>query len=242
MTNSDESLSMYFDDDFNPSSYIDKLVNSITNLNPASSTTPVSAYSKQSLTKLSNDISHLITHLDYYTNMLTNDSLQKKLDALDKSNEIINNNEESGTTRLQYNVHVFNNAVLSLQTELNEINRQLDESTINNEAILKLIQLKQVKSNLTKVLHIFELVYNSISQDDELSFTVDKFQNALDELFASIKNQLDTSDKNVKLLAQIDKLLEMNGLFTHLSRFNTVFKKFLTKLSNEKEVYLNSKR
>lgn len=242
MTNTDESLSMYFDDDFNPSSYIDKLVNSITNLNPASSTTPVSAYSKQSLTKLSNDISHLITHLDYYTNMLTNDSLQKKLDALDKSNEIINNNEESGTTRLQYNVHVFNNAVLSLQTELNEINRQLEESTINNEAILKLIQLKQVKSNLTKVLHIFELVYNSISQDDELSFTVDKFQNALDELFASIKNQLDTSDKNVKLLAQIDKLLEMNGLFTHLSRFNTVFKKFLTKLSNEKEVYLNSKR
>lgn len=242
MTNTDESLSMYFDDDFNPSSYIDKLVNSITNLNPASSTTPVSAYSKQSLTKLSNDISHLITHLDYYTNMLTNDSLQKKLDAFDKSNEIINNNEESGTTRLQYNVHVFNNAVLSLQTELNEINRQLDESTINNEAILKLIQLKQVKANLTKVLHIFELVYNSISQDDELSFTVDKFQNALDELFASIKNQLDTSDKNVKLLAQIDKLLEMNGLFTHLSRFNTVFKKFLTKLSNEKEVYLNSKR
>ncbi|AOW28111.1 hypothetical protein MEW_02462 [Candida albicans P60002] len=242
MTNTDESLSMYFDDDFNPSSYIDKLVNSITNSNPASSTTPVSAYSKQSLTKLSNDISHLITHLDYYTNMLTNDSLQKKLDALDKSNEIINNNEESGTTRLQYNVHVFNNAVLSLQTELNEINRQLDESTINNEAISKLIQLKQVKSNLTKVLHIFELVYNSISQDDELSFTVDKFQNALDELFASIKNQLDTSDKNVKLLAQIDKLLEMNGLFTHLSRFNTVFKKFLTKLSNEKEVYLNSKR
>lgn len=242
MTNTDESLSMYFDDDFNPSSYIDKLVNSITNLNPASSTTPVSAYSKQSLTKLSNDISHLITHLDYYTNMLTNDSLQKKLDALDKSNEIINNNEESGTTRLQYNVHVFNNAVLSLQTELNEINRQLDEPTINNEAILKLIQLKQVKANLTKVLHIFELVYNSISQDDELSFTVDKFQNALDELFASIKNQLDTSDKNVKLLAQIDKLLEMNGLFTHLSRFNTVFKKFLTKLSNEKEVYLNSKR
>ncbi|KGR12456.1 hypothetical protein MEM_02523 [Candida albicans L26] len=242
MTNTDESLSMYFDDDFNPSSYIDKLVNSITNSNPASSTTPVSAYSKQSLTKLSNDISHLITHLDYYTNMLTNDSLQKKLDAFDKSNEIINNNEESGTTRLQYNVHVFNNAVLSLQTELNEINRQLDESTINNEAISKLIQLKQVKSNLTKVLHIFELVYNSISQDDELSFTVDKFQNALDELFASIKNQLDTSDKNVKLLAQIDKLLEMNGLFTHLSRFNTVFKKFLTKLSNEKEVYLNSKR
>ncbi|KHC79377.1 hypothetical protein MGS_02508 [Candida albicans P78042] len=242
MTNTDESLSMYFDDDFNPSSYIDKLVNSITNSNPASSTTPVSAYSKQSLTKLSNDISHLITHLDYYTNMLTNDSLQKKLDALDKSNEIINNNEESGTTRLQYNVHVFNNAVLSLQTELNEINRQLDEPTINNEAISKLIQLKQVKSNLTKVLHIFELVYNSISQDDELSFTVDKFQNALDELFASIKNQLDTSDKNVKLLAQIDKLLEMNGLFTHLSRFNTVFKKFLTKLSNEKEVYLNSKR
>lgn len=232
----DESLSMFFDDDFNPSAYIDTLVNSITNQNtPHNTTTPISAYSKNSLTKLSNDISHLITHLDYYTNELTNENLQSKLDMLDKSNVIINNSEDHGTTRLQYHVHVLNNAVLSLQTELTEVNKQLDNSNINNEAIQKLIQLKQVKANLNQVLKIFELVSNSISQKQ--SYTVDEFQYALDELFNSIKQQLQSNTNNEKLLQHVDKLLQLNNLFNHISKFNPIFRKFITKLSNERDSY-----
>lgn len=232
----DESLSMFFDDDFNPSAYIDTLVNSITNQNtPHNTTTPISAYSKNSLTKLSNDISHLITHLDYYTNELTNENLQSKLDMLDKSNVVINNSEDHGTTRLQYHVHVLNNAVLSLQTELTEVNKQLDNSNINNEAIQKLIQLKQVKANLNQVLKIFELVSNSISQKQ--SYTVDEFQYALDELFNSIKQQLQSNTNNEKLLQHVDKLLQLNNLFNHISKFNPIFRKFITKLSNERDSY-----
>lgn len=235
-TTTDESLSMFFDDDFNPSAYIDTLVNSITNQNtPHNTTTPISAYSKNSLTKLSNDISHLITHLDYYTNELTNENLQSKLDMLDKSNVIINNSEDHGTTRLQYHVHVLNNAVLSLQTELTEVNKQLDNSNINNEAIQKLIQLKQVKANLNQVLKIFELVSNSISQKQ--SYTVDEFQYALDELFNSIKQQLQSNTNNEKLLQHVDKLLQLNNLFNHISKFNPIFRKFITKLSNERDSY-----
>lgn len=232
----DESLSMFFDDDFNPSAYIDTLVNSITNQNtPHNTTTPISAYSKNSLTKLSNDISHLITHLDYYTNELTNENLQSKLDMLDKSNVIINNSEDHGTTRLQYHVHVLNNAVLSLQTELTEVNKQLDNSNINNEAVQKLIQLKQVKANLNQVSKIFELVSNSISQKQ--SYTVDEFQYALDELFNSIKQQLQSNTNNEKLLQHVDKLLQLNNLFNHISKFNPIFRKFITKLSNERDSY-----
>lgn len=232
----DESLSMFFDDDFNPSAYIDTLVNSITNQNtPHNTTTPISAYSKNSLTKLSNDISHLITHLDYYTNELTNENLQSKLDMLDKSNVVINNSEDHGTTRLQYHVHVLNNVVLSLQTELTEVNKQLDNSNINNEAIQKLIQLKQVKANLNQVLKIFELVSNSISQKQ--SYTVDEFQYALDELFNSIKQQLQSNTNNEKLLQHVDKLLQLNNLFNHISKFNPIFRKFITKLSNERDSY-----
>lgn len=235
-TTTDESLSMFFDDDFNPSAYIDTLVNSITNQNtPHNTTTPISAYSKNSLTKLSNDISHLITHLDYYTNELTNENLQSKLDMLDKSNVIINNSEDHGTTRLQYHVHVLNNAVLSLQTELTEVNKQLDNSNIKNEAIQKLIQLKQVKANLNQVLKIFELVSNSISQKQ--SYTVDEFQYALDELFNSIKQQLQSNTNNEKLLQHVDKLLQLNNLFNHISKFNPIFRKFITKLSNERDSY-----
>lgn len=236
MTSTDESLSMFFDDDFNSSAYIDKLVNSITNQSLSHNTaTPLSTYSKSSLTKLSNDISHLITHLDYYTNELTNESLQSKLDMLDKSNVIINNNEDNGTTRLQYHAHVLSNAVLSLQTELAEINKKLDNSNINNETIQKLIQLKQVKANLNQVLKIFELINNSIGLKQ--SYLVDEFQSALDELFNSIRQQLQSNENNEKLLEHIDKLLQLNNLFNNISKFNPIFRKFITKLSNERDSY-----
>ncbi|RCK67529.1 Conserved oligomeric Golgi complex subunit 7 [Candida viswanathii] len=235
MASTDESLSMFFDDDFNASTYIDKLVSSITSQSSTNATTPISAYSKTSLTKLSNDISHLITHLDYYTNELTNENLQRKLDMLDKSNAIISSSEDNGTTRLQYHAHVLNNAVLSLQAELAEINKQLDDSSINNEAIQKLILLKQVKANLHQVLKIFELVSNSLALKQ--SYTVDEFQTALDELFNSIKKQLETSENRDKLLEHVDKLLQLHNLFNHLSKFNPIFRKFITKLSNERDSY-----
>ncbi|RLV93806.1 hypothetical protein JA1_002187 [Spathaspora sp. JA1] len=236
----EESLSMFFDNDFNPPAYIDKLVQSITvpTATPTTTTTPISAYSSKSLTKLSNDISQLIIHLDYYTNELSNNNLKQKLDTLNKSNTLIYSKDEedvTGLTRLQYHINVLNNSIVSLQTELTNINEKLDTSN-NNDAINDLIQLKQVKANLTKVLTIFELIHNSLVKQE--SYTVEQFQQGLQELFESIKTQLDSKGNKDKLLEHINKLIELQTIFSNLSKFNPIFKKFITQLTNERDKHL----
>ncbi|EGW31291.1 uncharacterized protein SPAPADRAFT_61861 [Spathaspora passalidarum NRRL Y-27907] len=250
----EESLTMFFDNDFNPPAYIDKLVQSITvptsalptspNLSSTTTTTtttatPISAYSKNSLSKLSNDISQLIIHLDYYTNELSNNNLKHKLDALNKSNTLIYSRDDESTgstTRLQYHINVLNNSILSLQAELNGINEKLDINHGKNEAINDLIQLKQVKANLTKVLTIFELVNNSLLRHD--SYSVEQFQEALNELFDSIKQQLDSNVDQEKLLAHINKLIDLSSVFSNLAKFNPIFKKFISQLTAERDQFL----
>lgn len=57
-----DTISMFVDVDFNPAIYVDTLFQSILANQPQ--------YSKQALSKLSSNISYLITHLDYYTNWI----------------------------------------------------------------------------------------------------------------------------------------------------------------------------
>lgn len=263
--NIEESLRMFFDNNFNSSVYIDKLIQSIIHQGGNSGTTamtatPISTYSKGTLSKVSSDISQLITHLDYYTNELSNNNLNQKLAMLEKSNTLIfphgihnereyePDEESSGSTRLQYHINVLNSSIMSLQSELVSINEQIDTNlegaTSNTQPINDLIDLKHVKANLIKVLQILELIKMSIDKrgsDSQGSYTVEDFQNLVDELYENIKIQLE-SDKNAeKLLMHVNKLIELNSLFVNLSKFNPIFKKFVGKLTTLKETYSKSR-
>lgn len=189
-----------FDDEFNPSTYIDKLVTSVTQQNSTTSTTP-STYSKQSLTKLSHTINQLITHFDYYVSDIANNSLHEKLEMLDKSSTLIHTSsaseEQGGTSRLQYHLNILDNSIISLQSELTEINNTIElNESINNEAVQTLIQLKLVKNNLITVIDVLETMNNSLSKvnENKLTYTVDEFQLILDELLGSIKQQLSSTE------------------------------------------------
>lgn len=236
-------MSMFFDDEFNPSAYIDKLVTSVTHQNVTTSTTP-STYSKQSLTKLSHSINQLITHFDYYVNDIANNGLHEKLEMLDKSSALIHTSgdEQGGTSRLQYHLNILDNSIISLQSELTEINKTIESNeSINNEAVQTLIQLKLVKNNLLKVIEVLETTNNSLSKvnENKLAYTVEEFQLILDELFTSIKQQLSsgTGDKSI-LLAHIEKLINFQNVFVSLNNFNPVYKRFTTKLITERDTYL----
>ena len=266
--NVNESMSMFFDDEFNPSTYIDKLVTSVTTHQSSSiSTAPPSiVYSKQSLTKLSHTINQLITHFDYYVNDIANNNLHEKLEMLDKSSTLIHtssgeqeqqqgnggnggggngngNGNGNSTSRLQYHLNILDNSILSLQSELVEINKSIEvNETINNEAVQTLIHLKLVKNNLKLVIEVLETISNAISKINEtkLTYTVDEFQLVLDELLASIKQQLTATsggDKSV-LLDHIDKLISMQNVFLDLNNFNPVYKRFITKLITERDSHL----
>ncbi|KAK6462190.1 hypothetical protein DFJ63DRAFT_319051 [Scheffersomyces coipomensis] len=265
---SEESLAMFFDPDFNPSNYIDKLFQNITTSSTASN------YSKNSLSQLSNSISNLTTHLDYYTNELSSQSLTLKLDTLNNSNSLIipkeleshNNHISSSTkgnqelTRLKYYINVLNNSIISLQTDLNSINQDLNEKpTINSEAnddiINSLVTLKLIKSNLVNVLKLFEFLnnaliqsYNSLSTtitptsvDQQHNFSVDEFQNILNNLLDTLKLQLiQTSNDPNKfndVVSYINKLINLGSMFNNLTKFNLPFRKFINSLSSELEKY-----
>lgn len=240
--NVEESMSMFFDDEFNPSTYIDKLVTSVTHQNSTTSTTP-STYSKQSLTKLSHSINQLITHFDYYVNDIANNGLHEKLEMLDKSSALIHTSadEQGGTSRLQYHLNILDNSIISLQSELAEINKTIESNeSINNEAVQTLIQLKLVKNNLLKVIEVLETTNNSLSKvnENKLAYTVEEFQLILDELLSSIKQQLSsTGDKSI-LLTHIEKLINLQYVFVNLNNFNPVYKRFTTKLITERDTYL----
>lgn len=242
--NVEESMSMFFDDEFNPSTYIDKLVTSVTQQNSTTSTTP-STYSKQSLTKLSHTINQLITHFDYYVSDIANNSLHEKLEMLDKSSTLIHTSnaseEQGGTSRLQYHLNILDNSIISLQSELTEINNTIElNESINNEAVQTLIQLKLVKDNLITVIDVLETMNNSLSKvnENKLTYTVDEFQLILDELLGSIKQQLSSTGDNSVLLAHIAKLINLQNVFLKLNNFNPVYKRFITKLITERDTYL----
>lgn len=242
--NVEESMSMFFDDEFNPSTYIDKLVTSVTQQNSTTSTTP-STYSKQSLTKLSHTINQLITHVDYYVSDIANNSLHEKLEMLDKSSTLIHTSnaseEQGGTSRLQYHLNILDNSIISLQSELTEINNTIElNESINNEAVQTLIQLKLVKNNLITVIDVLETMNNSLSKvnENKLTYTVDEFQLILDELLGSIKQQLSSTGDNSVLLAHIAKLINLQNVFLNLNNFNPVYKRFITKLITERDTYL----
>ncbi|KAI5967282.1 COG7 [Candida margitis] len=250
-----DSMSMFFDDEFNPSTYIDKLVTSVTSQNPSSSSTtatPSSTYSKQSLTKLSHTINQLITHFDYYINDIANNSLKEKLEMLDKSSSLIHTSsltqdgseEQDGTSRLQYHLNILDNSILSLQSELVDINKTIESNEgINNEAVQTLIQLKLVKDNLITVIDVLETINNSLSKvnENKSAYTVEEFQSILDELLSSIKQQLGTSGRGgdqTVLLTHVDKLIQLQNVFQNLNNFNPVYKRFISKLVTERDTYL----
>ncbi|KAK6455788.1 uncharacterized protein RJT20DRAFT_155997 [Scheffersomyces xylosifermentans] len=244
----EDSIAMFMDPDFNPSNYIDKLFQSIT------SSTASAVYSKNSLSKLSNDVSHLITHLDYFTNELSNNSLRQTFETLNNSNLLILhgnkddvNDSNVDLTRLQYYINVLNNSILTLSGELKSINEDIAKqdqdnesgSRHQNESINDLIQLKSVKSNLTSVLSIFEFLNSVLTTDlsSSRAYGVEEFSNILNSAFETIKIQVDGAlgAEKERLTEHINQLIELNSLFVNLKNFHPIYKKFVGKLIVEKE-------
>ncbi|KAK6200424.1 uncharacterized protein RJT21DRAFT_121331 [Scheffersomyces amazonensis] len=254
---SEESLSMFFDSDFNAANYIDKLFQNITNSSITTGATPISTYSKNSLEHLSNNISDLSTHLDYYTTELASQSLTVKLDTLNHSNLPIlpkesdkitddlftgtsnNNNSNQELTRLKYYINVLNNSIISLQADLSSIHSDviMDEEERKkirkqDETIKSLTSLKTVKSNLINVLQIFEFLNNAFVQTLKSSNTIQYEQNEVNisiEDFQQLLNELfDTLKSQLIENKGTAKLDDVIKYITKLIDLGTIFNNLST--------------
>lgn len=228
-----DPLTMFFDDNFNPTSYVDALFHSITG--------PDNKFSKQLLARLSSTLLDVITHLDHQTNEISRD-LALKFDNLKtlslnlapaietESTELSNDN-----TRLQYYVSALHNTVDTLQEELTDANEKLKKDSGEQlVAVESLILLKQVKRNIQQVLKVLQSARDMLGHDPS-QVSIDQFQTLLNLLFESLKNQLRSkSQKELDAtLTSIEELRKLATVFHQFSAFGPAYSRFITKLDSE---------
>lgn len=228
-----DPLAMFFDEKFNPTSYVDALFLSIAGSEDK--------FSKQLLTRLSSTLLDVITHLDYQTNEISRD-LEAKFEALKSLSlnlapvletepvEVSNDN-----TRLQYYVSALHNTVDTLQEELIEANEQLKKDSGGQlAAVESLILLKRVKQNIQQVLKVLQSARDMLGHDPSL-VTIDQFQHLLNLLFDSLKNQLRSkSEKEIEAtLTSIKQLRELSTVFQQFSAFGPAYNRFIARLDTE---------
>lgn len=239
----EQSLTMFFDNEFNPSTYVDALFQSIiTKSNPElnlnhSNPTPATSYNKKTLNLLSNNLSDITTHLDYYTNELSTE-LSTQINTLKQTSSSILSNltNNDNITRLQYYITSLNHSIVSLNSEIESVKSKNSTNEINNKSIKNLIDLKLVRSNLLKVLTNIEKLNLIINSKDGSSINLQEFQESIDLLYETLKQSFTkelSNDEKQDLVDNCNDLIDLLPLFKNLNNFYPVYKKFTSALSED---------
>ena len=235
---SSQSFSMFFDQHFDPCSYVNALFQSFT----AEKKFP-DIYSKESLQTYSKNCSNLVTHLEYYMQEIVLD-LDNEISSLSDSTNIISDGkdgEKSGPiTRLNYFINALNNSILLLQDEYAQSRKAISEAVQQQpRSIDLLIKFEEVKKNLMDVLQVLEKV-NSMNESGDDLLGTDTFQNSISLLQELVIEQLHRNKERREIYANIDELINLLPVFQNLTHFYAIYKKFTNKLVSEKERCTNS--
>ncbi|KAM9932568.1 hypothetical protein OXX80_007806 [Metschnikowia pulcherrima] len=239
----DETISMFFNDDFNPTSFVDALFSSIAG--------PTDRYSPQSLSETNTKTQNLLTHLDYNTNVLLR-QLEAKMEQLKASHspiglsEYVSLEESSGSTnadisRLQYYVDSLKNAVETLSMDVDKVRREAvqpipDAQEVGHgDPIESLISLKEAKSSILKVYHVIQNAQRKVSGGANLAVSDEEFQNALQSLYESLKIRLREggAEDKAEIAESVKELRSWVPMFQPFTKFGHIYVKFVVKMENE---------
>ncbi|KAL7666147.1 Uncharacterized protein ABC855_g1741 [[Candida] zeylanoides] len=250
MTAEMAELAMFFDEDFEPSAYVDALFSSVLSPDaPPPLVYSAHSYTDKSLAHLQTKCSALVSHLDFYTNELST-QLSDKLDDLRDTSSVVSTlaaayDPDAGDgeiTRLQYYLKSVTNAVQSLHQEVERAAATTaQEQSSASDPIDKLIQLGDVKQRLQEVLHVFERVAAICQQSAMLApgaaaadqVTIARFSQSMDTLRQTIQQGLSQGDTQ-RMSTEIDELGSILPLF-HSTPFHAVYKAFVTAILAEKQ-------
>lgn len=237
---SSQSFSMFFDQHFDPSSYVDALFQSFT----AEKKFP-DVYSKESFQTYSKNCSNLVTHLEYYMQEIVLD-LDNKISSLSDSTNIISDSKDGDNpghiTRLNYFINALNNSILLLQDEYAQSRKAISEAVQKQpRSIELLIKFEEVKKNLTEVLQVLDKI-NSMNEGGDDLLAIDTFQNSISLLQDTVIEQLhrNKGSQDQLICTNTDELVNLLPVFQNLTNFYAIYKKFTIKLISEKERCMNS--
>ncbi|QBM87129.1 hypothetical protein METSCH_B03280 [Metschnikowia aff. pulcherrima] len=239
----DETILMFFNDDFNPTSFVDALFLSIAG--------PTDRYSPQSLSETNAKTQNLLTHLDYNTNVLLR-QLEAKMEQLKALHspiglsEYVLLEESSGSTdadisRLQYYVDSLKNAVETLSMDVDKVRREAvqpipDAQEVGHgDPIESLISLKEAKSSILKVYHVIQNAQRKVSGGANLAVSDEEFQSALQLLYESLKIRLREggAEDKAEIAESVKELRSWVPMFQPFTKFGPIYVKFVAKMENE---------
>lgn len=232
---SDELLSMFFDDDFVPHAYLDAVYAQVTprGVNPWKD--------PKYIQQLQHRSSVLLSHLDHYTNGLTNE-LESQISKLHTANSIVSYSYEpteqsklKPTTRLEYYIDSLSISTNSLDDSIKSIEAKIHGLKFEAPETEKLLLLTHAKTNLLKVQKsletvksIVEITYdsnqptvsktrvaptNTRSSMADICITPTELSSAVDILSETIIDQLNERQKT-ETEYEIDR-----GLLTRIEDF-----------------------
>ncbi|EDO17613.1 hypothetical protein Kpol_1061p38 [Vanderwaltozyma polyspora DSM 70294] len=266
ISQNDNILEMFFDNDFVPQAYVDILL---------------SAAGSKDISQVQLVTSSLLTRLDYYTKHLTSE-LKSSIGNLEKlsgtipitwsasnpsntssnSAMIANNDELVGSSKLEYYIDTLRSAVRGLEADMSKIDSRLKELDIkyqgDDNVIEQLENLVMVKGRLGRVTQcfeelrsIFEISYSSkTSVNDNINdvITLADFKVSLKTLEETIDESLHGSSKtekrnerNTELLNKIDHFIELKPVFKGLDNFYPVYMEFADNIKKKADIYLSTK-
>lgn len=233
---------MFFDAEFNPASYVDALFLSMVNNGTSGSQ---NTYTRENLVSIANKSLSLVTHLDYYTNELSQELSGQLAVLKNSSNYVVSvsedgdvpNNDETNITRLQYYVNALGNAVDSLNGDLAKLDpkQALLAESPSARPIQNLVQFRTVKGRLQNVLGLFQRLEAALESPSSDSLTVGEFQTHVNQLYETVKTGLATHPNDSKTTETIDGLVDLLPVFKGLSQFYPVYKKFVGRLVADRE-------
>ncbi|SGZ54438.1 CIC11C00000001087 [Sungouiella intermedia] len=230
-----ESLAMFFDEDFSAVTYVDALFQSITGSSDK--------YTRANLAKLSTRLLDLMAHLDYHTGEMSKEIADKILSLKKLSVSVISgagidaDSTVDETTRLKYYVDSLKNSVEALQGDLEQARKQLDPQEIlpDTDPVEVLIQLKKVRINIGKVLQVLQNARKMVGGSENQSTGVDDFQEALNILHDTIRTQAKegTDSDRKELIQTLEEMKSWSPMFQQFTQFGPVYFKFIMKLEAE---------
>ena len=172
-------------------------------------------------------------------NIKTNDYKKLMLDNAKYRNSIQKLNKENQDLKMKFqNIFANNNYILSMQQELNQLRKIIEENNMNTDN--KNLEYEQKINNLENILNEREALlnqYEAYENNKDINILIEEMENK-DKIISELNNKIANYEKNILLLNQkqnnnnINKK-DLNLKFSELEKENKFYKNKLGEMQEQ---------
>ena len=170
-------------------------------------------------------------------NIKTNDYKKLMLDNAKYRNSIQKLNKENQDLKMKFqNIFANNNYILSMQQELNQLRKIIEENNMNTDN--KNLEYEQKINNLENILNEKEALlnqYEAYENNKDINILIEEMENK-DKIISELNNKIANYEKNIFLLNQKqnnNNKKDLNLKFSELEKENKFYKNKLGEMQEQ---------